>query len=69
VLRACRRLLRPGGRLGFFTIVEAPGLASPGTEMQIHPAALHLHLIDLSLAVLLAAGLEGEHLGVSREML
>jgi len=23
VLRACRRLLRPGGRLGFYTIVES----------------------------------------------
>jgi hypothetical protein len=26
VLRACRRLLRPGGRIGFYTIAEAPGL-------------------------------------------
>jgi hypothetical protein len=26
VLRACRRLLRPAGRIGFYTIVEAPGL-------------------------------------------
>jgi cyclopropane fatty-acyl-phospholipid synthase-like methyltransferase len=26
VLRACRRLLRPGGRLAFFTITVAPGL-------------------------------------------
>jgi hypothetical protein len=28
VLRACKRLLRPGGGSGFFTIVEAPGLSS-----------------------------------------
>ena len=34
--------------------------------MQIHPAALHFHLIDLSLAELLAARLEREHLCVSR---
>lgn len=26
MLRACRRLLRPGGRLAFFTIFVAPGL-------------------------------------------
>jgi cyclopropane fatty-acyl-phospholipid synthase-like methyltransferase len=26
VLRACRRLLRPGGRLAFLTILIAPGL-------------------------------------------
>jgi hypothetical protein len=34
--------------------------------MQIHPASLHLHLVDLSLAVLLTARLEREHLCVSR---
>ena len=27
MLRACRRLLRPGGRTAFTTILEAPGLA------------------------------------------
>jgi len=27
VLRACRRLLRPGGRLAFFTIEVTPGLS------------------------------------------
>ncbi|HEU4397503.1 MAG TPA: hypothetical protein VFU54_06665 [Actinomycetota bacterium] len=27
MLRACRRLLRPGGRIGFYTIVESPGLS------------------------------------------
>lgn len=27
VLRACRRLLRPGGRLAFYTIVISPGLS------------------------------------------
>jgi hypothetical protein len=37
--------------------------------MQVHPAALPLHLIDLALAVILAAGLEGEQLGVPRERL
>ena len=40
-----------------------------GAEMQVHPAALPLHLIDLALAVILAAGLEGEQLGVPRERL
>jgi cyclopropane fatty-acyl-phospholipid synthase-like methyltransferase len=28
VLRACRRLLKPRGRLAFFTIVAAPGLST-----------------------------------------
>ena len=28
MLRACRRLLRPGGRIGFYTIVESPGLSA-----------------------------------------
>jgi SAM-dependent methyltransferase len=28
VLRACRRLLRPGGRIGFYSIVESPGLSA-----------------------------------------
>ena len=27
MLRACRRLLRPGGRIGFYTIHESPGLS------------------------------------------
>ncbi len=27
MLRACRRLLRPGGRTGFFTIFVTPGLS------------------------------------------
>jgi hypothetical protein len=34
--------------------------------MQVHPATLHLHFIDLSFAVLLAARLEREDLCVSR---
>jgi hypothetical protein len=29
-------------------------VVSSGTEMQVHPATLHLHLVDLSFAVLLA---------------
>jgi len=29
VLRACRKLLRPGGRLAFFTIFVAPDLTAP----------------------------------------
>ena len=27
MLRDCRRLLRPGGRIGFYTIVESPGMS------------------------------------------
>jgi hypothetical protein len=34
--------------------------------MQVHPAALPLDLIDLALAVVFAAGLEGEQFGVPR---
>ena len=35
--------------------------------MQVDPVALPLDLIDFALAVVLAAGLEGEQLGVPRE--
>jgi hypothetical protein len=37
--------------------------------VQLHPAALPLDLIDLSLAVVLAAGLKSQQLRVSRERL
>jgi hypothetical protein len=37
--------------------------------VQIHPAALPLHVIDLALAVVLASGLEGQQLGIPREHL
>jgi len=37
VLRACRRLLRPGGRIGFYTIVESPGL-SPAARRRARAA-------------------------------
>ena len=37
--------------------------------MQVYPVALPLDLIDFALAVVLAAGLEGEQLGVPRERL
>ena len=37
--------------------------------MQVDPAALPLNLVDVALAVVLAAGLEGEQLGVPRERL
>ena len=40
-----------------------------GTQVQVHPVALPLDLIDLALAVILAVGLEGEQLGVSGERL
>jgi len=35
--------------------------------MQVYPVALPLDLIDFALAVVLAAGLEDEQLGVPRE--
>jgi cyclopropane fatty-acyl-phospholipid synthase-like methyltransferase len=37
VLRACRRLLRPAGRIGFYTIVESPGL-SPAARRRARAA-------------------------------
>jgi hypothetical protein len=43
-----------------------PRLVAPCPEVQVYAAALPLDLVDLSLAVLLAAGLEREQLGVPR---
>jgi hypothetical protein len=40
-----------------------------GAQVEVHPAALPLHLIDLAFAVVLATGLEGEQLCVPRERL
>jgi hypothetical protein len=37
--------------------------------VQVDPAALELELVDLALAVILAAGLEREQFGISRELL
>jgi hypothetical protein len=37
--------------------------------VQVHPAALKFHLVDLALAVVLAAGLERQHRGVPRKLL
>ena len=37
MLRACRRLLRPGGPIGFYTIVESPGL-SPAARRRARAA-------------------------------
>jgi hypothetical protein len=47
-------------------LLAAFRVVSPDTEMQVHPATLHLHLVDLSFGVLIAACLEREHLCVSR---
>jgi hypothetical protein len=44
-------------------------LVSSGPEVQVDPAALELELVDLALAVILAAGLEREQFGISRELL
>jgi hypothetical protein len=46
-----------------------PWLVSSDPEVQIHPAALKLKLVDLALAVVLTASLEREHLGVAGERL
>ena len=47
-----------------------PGwLVAAGPQVQIHPAALELELVDLALAVVLATGLEGEDLQVAGEVL
>jgi hypothetical protein len=44
-------------------------LVAPGPEVQVHPAAMELELVDLALAVVLAAGLEDEDLQVARQVL
>jgi hypothetical protein len=44
-------------------------VVAAGTKVQVHPAALPLDLVDLAFAVVLAAGLEGQQLGVPRECL
>jgi hypothetical protein len=44
-------------------------IIAAGAEVQVHPAALPLDLIDLALAVVLAAGLEGKQLRVARKYL
>jgi hypothetical protein len=41
-------------------------VVSAGAQVQVDPAALPLDLVDLALAVVLAAGLEGEQLCVLR---
>jgi hypothetical protein len=35
-------------------------VVSTGAEVEVDPAALPFHLVDLTLAVVLAAGLEGK---------
>jgi hypothetical protein len=35
-------------------------IIAAGAEVQVHPAALPLHVVDLALAVILAADLEGK---------
>ena len=44
-------------------------LVAAGPEMQVDAAALELELVDLAFAVVLAAGLEREQFGISRELL
>jgi hypothetical protein len=54
---------------------HGPGRLSPvwlvasGPEVQVDPAALQLKLVDLALAIILAADLEGQNLKVAREVL
>jgi hypothetical protein len=40
-----------------------------GAQVQVHPAALPLDLVDLALAVVLTTGLERQQLSVPRERL
>jgi hypothetical protein len=44
-------------------------LVASGPEVEVDPAALELELVDLALAVVLAAGFEGEDLQVAGEVL
>jgi hypothetical protein len=44
-------------------------LVAAGPQVQIDPAALELELVDLTLAVLLATGLESEDLQVAGQVL
>jgi hypothetical protein len=44
-------------------------VVASGPEVQVDPAALELELVDLALAVVVAAGLEGEDLQVAGEVL
>lgn len=44
-------------------------LVAAGPQVQIDPAALELQLVDLALAVVFAAGLEGEDLQVAGQVL
>ncbi len=45
MLRACRRILRPGGRTAFFTIVVAPGLSKRDHRIAVRlgPAAIKMN--------------------------
>jgi hypothetical protein len=44
-------------------------VVSADAEVEVHPTALPLNLIDLALAVVFAARLEGEQFGVPRKRL
>jgi hypothetical protein len=54
---------------------HGPGRLAPrwvvaaGPQVQVDPAALELKLVDLALAVVLAAGLEGQDLQVAGQVL
>jgi hypothetical protein len=63
---------RATGRARIRAAVPPPSLAGvvpAGAEVQVHPAALELELVDLALAVLLTGGLERQHLQVARQVL
>jgi hypothetical protein len=50
-----------------FSRLASRRVVSADAEMQVHPAALPLDLIDLAFAVVLAAGLERKQLRIPRE--
>ena len=68
-VKACEGHRPPPVEGGSPDRLASPRVVAAGAEVQVHPAALPLDLIDLALAVVLAAGLEGEQLGVPRERL
>jgi hypothetical protein len=64
-----RRPPAPTGREGQPGHLASRQVVPAGAQVQIHPAALPLHLIHLALALVLTTGLEREQLGVARKRL
>jgi hypothetical protein len=54
VLRACRTVLKPGGRLAFYTIFTAPGISDGDRALALRLRPLALSWRDLTVRDLLA---------------